>query len=160
MRITTLPDGFEFFDSLGSSAILPILPNGEIVLVRQIRPAIDKEFLEIPAGTMDVEGESREDCAIRELAEETGYTAREVAHLGFIIPSCGRSNETIELFIGLGLSKVERPQADDKTEPVIMSRSLIDNMIRAGQISDAKTIVALHMFDMGGLKYHEVKGQT
>jgi len=65
--------------------ILPILEDGRILLLRHYRPALSKEILEIPAGTMDVAGESAIDCAARELDEETGiprndYSSLQVLH--------------------------------------------------------------------------------
>ncbi|HEY3263772.1 MAG TPA: NUDIX hydrolase, partial [Actinomycetota bacterium] len=66
----------------GASAVLPLLPGGDALLVRQVRPAIRDKLLEIPAGILDVRGEDAAAAAARELFEETGYRHRSMEALG------------------------------------------------------------------------------
>jgi ADP-ribose pyrophosphatase len=83
----------------GACAVVAITPSGEVLLVRQVREAVRRELLEIPAGIFDVDGEAGGECAARELLEETGYRARSVQHLGSIYTSPGFTDERIELFL-------------------------------------------------------------
>ena len=70
----------EWGDHPGAACVVPILPSGEICLIRQYRYALNQEFIEIPAGKLD-EGEAPQDCAKRELVEETGYLAGKLTFL-------------------------------------------------------------------------------
>jgi len=142
-------DGYEYFDTLSAAAILPILDDGRIVMVRQFRPAVGCEMLEIPAGTLDIPGERPVDCAGRELMEETGYKAGEIYRLGTMVPSCGRSNEVVHLFVGQRLTEVERPPADDVTEPVIVGLKDLRDLLMEGSLTDSKALTALLLFDRG-----------
>ena len=81
-----LPD-YEVVHQLGAAAILPITPSGDALLVRQFRPPVADDLLEIPAGLLDVEGEDAMTCAVRELREETGFGADTVEFLGGVFGS-------------------------------------------------------------------------
>ena len=82
----------------GAAGIVALTGDGDVVLVRQTREAVRQELLEIPAGILDVAGETAEECARRELVEETGYRAESVSHLASILTSPGFTDERIELF--------------------------------------------------------------
>src|SRR5665647_718582 len=96
----TLPNGrtgnFEIVHHSGGAAVLPILPNGEVLLIRQFRAVAGTMVIEVPAGRLDA-GEVPADCARRELEEETGYRAGTLIPLGSTLPSIGYSDERIHL---------------------------------------------------------------
>jgi len=126
----------------GAVAILPILADGRILLVRQYRHAIGAELLEIPAGKLDVEGESPQECAARELREETGYEASGWEELLTFYTSPGFTNEAITLFRAHDLREVG-PATPGEIEAVKrVAPTELHRMIAAGEIIDGKTIIA------------------
>ncbi len=143
-----LPDGTtgprEWLDHPGAAAVVPIFPDGSVLLVRQFRFAAGKEFLEIPAGKLDIPGESPEQVARRELQEETGWVAGAVSRLGAIYPCIGYSNEIIYLFIADGLTRGQQKLAEGEfVEPVRMPFDEAVAAVVNGQIDDAKSSTAL-----------------
>lgn len=129
----------------GAAVIVPLLENGNIVLIRQYRHAIGTRIWEIPAGTLDHD-ESPLACAKRELAEETGYLAARFEPLGVIIPCPGYSDERLHVFIASDLKPVSRNLDDDELVDVHIVR--FDDaiqMIYKGEIQDAKTIAGLFL---------------
>ncbi len=132
----------------GAVAIVPFLsaldgPDPQILLIRQYRYAADRVIWEIPAGVLEP-GEEREACARRELKEETGADAEELRYLTTIYTTPGFSDEQIHLFLATGL-EVTQPdhQPDELIEVVARPLSGVLEMIRDGEIVDAKTIAAL-----------------
>ena len=97
----TLPNGREavreWVRHPGASAVLPVFEDGTVLLVRQYRYPVDRVTLEIPAGKLDFPKEDPLACAVRELSEETGYTAKYWAKLTTIGTTVGFSNEYIHL---------------------------------------------------------------
>ncbi len=133
----------EIVEHRGAVAIVPVLEDGRVVLVRQFRYAIAQVSLEIPAGTLEP-GEDPLICARRELEEETGYQAARWEQLGTIWPTPGYSTEEIILFIARDLTPgPARPEFDEALSVVIMSWSEIWEAIEGGHLRDAKSIVAL-----------------
>jgi len=131
----------------GASAVVPLLEApGEpvkVLLIRQYRYAADGFLYEIPAGRLDA-GETPEDCAHRELKEETGYTAGRMALLTAIYTTPGFTDEFIHLFLAEDLKPGQSaPEIDEILElkSVPMSQAL--EMIQTGEIQDGKTISAL-----------------
>lgn len=140
INVQMIDNKWEIVEHPGAVAIVPYVSGG-IILVKQFRPAVQQEMLEIPAGTNDVPGEIARDTAIRELYEETGYRpAGPVKYLGAIYTSCGWSTEKVELFDCLA-SRESEP-SEEGTKPVIMSEQAVYRAIRRGDITDAKTIAA------------------
>ena len=127
----------------GAVAILPILEDGRILLVRQYRHAVGGELLEIPAGKLDVEGESPLECAIRELREETGYEAGEWKELFTFYTSPGFSDERIVLFRASSLRKIGTPAPGEITGLEPVEAGSVRRSIESGKIVDGKTILAL-----------------
>lgn len=131
----------------GAAVILPVLADGRIVLIHNVRPAVDAELLEIPAGTLDP-GELPADCAARELAEETGYRAGRCEPLCAFYSTPGILNERMHLFIATELEP--GPTALEDTEQIRVTAMTLDEAlagIPAGRIVDGKTIVALLYYD-------------
>lgn len=125
----------------GAVAILPFIDPKTIILVQQKRWGISDAMLEIPAGTLDIDGESPADCAKRELLEETGHTADSIKQLIIYHPSVGYSNEKITIFEATGLHKVEAGEEGIITIPTPTAECY--QMIKDGKITDSKTIIAL-----------------
>jgi len=150
------PDGstgeLEMVRHPGASAIVPVLdkdkPDPEILLIRQYRYAAGGYVFEIPAGRLD-DNEIPEDCARRELQEETGYLATRMRPLGTIYTTPGFTDERIHLFAGEGLTAgKEKREPDEFLElhPVLLSKAL--SMIREGEIIDGKTIAGLFLVQL------------
>lgn len=126
----------------GAAAVLPVTPEGDVVLVEQFRPAIRQVLLEIPAGLLDRRGEDPIDCAARELLEETGYGHQAIEHLGGIYTTAGFSDEYVHLFPAV---TDPEPTAEPE-EGISLLRRPLEEMVRAakaGQVPDAKTALAL-----------------
>lgn len=132
----------------GASAVLPFLgdPTAEdpqILLIRQYRYAADGFIYEIPAGRLEP-GEPPEECAIRELREETGCTAEKMAHLYTMYTTPGFTDEKIHLFVATGLTRGDSAlESDEFVEVVPMQMSAALKMIKDGTITDAKTALSI-----------------
>lgn len=142
-----MPDGrearFEVVQHSGGAAALPILPDGRLILIRQFRPAIEDYILEIPAGRLET-GETAEVCVTRELQEEIGYLPGRVEKLDEIFSSVGFCNELIHIYLAYDLHPVERAlEPDEFIELQIMSLDEALELIKNGQLRDAKTKIAL-----------------
>jgi 8-oxo-dGTP pyrophosphatase MutT (NUDIX family) len=132
----------EVVDHPGAVAI--VAHDGESVyMVRQPRePVNEPHLLEVPAGKLDVEGESRLECAQRELAEEVGRAATEWRELKRLYPSPGILEEEVTLFLATGLSEAEaEPDDDERLEVVPYPLDRIDDAI--DECRDAKSLVGL-----------------
>lgn len=104
---------FDFIDHKGASAMIPVDKNGNILMVRQYRNAIDQYTLEIPAGGLNA-GEDNRTCAIRECEEETGYKAGEVYHLIDVYTTVAFSNEKIGIFYTTGITPSKQNLDEDE----------------------------------------------
>ncbi|MBS7650851.1 NUDIX hydrolase [Candidatus Bathyarchaeota archaeon] len=145
-----LPDGSlhqrEIVEHPGAVAILPVLDDGRILLIRQYRHAVGKILLEIPAGTL-AKDEDPKECARRELLEETGYMAESITELFSCYLAPGYSSERIHIYQASGLRMVgSRRDADEyiELEPVTVDE--VEAMIRNRQIQDAKTIAGVTFY--------------
>lgn len=144
------PDGTEVSREIVAkdNAVAVVAYDGEgIILVSQPREPVGSDnFLELPAGTMDVPGESALKCAKRELQEETGYLASEWEHLTSFYSTPGCMTEQIILFAATGLvldPNGPSPTEQERIKVVKYGWDEIEEMINIGQISDAKTIAGL-----------------
>ena len=132
----------------GASAVIPFLgdPGSDdpaILLIRQYRYAADGFIYEIPAGRREA-GEPPEQCAIRELREETGCTAEKMEHLYTLYTTPGFTDEKIHLFAATGLVRGESAlEADEFVEVVPTQMSAALKMIKDGTINDAKTALSI-----------------
>jgi ADP-ribose pyrophosphatase len=135
---------YEVVKRRDAAAVLPITPEGDVILVKQFRPPIRQELTEIPAGLLDIEGEDALTCAARELLEETGYRHESIDFLGGFYSSAGSSDEYVHLFVArTGPEPVGEPEAG-----IEVLRLPFDQMVaaaRAGKVRDAKTAIALLM---------------
>lgn len=127
----------------GGAGVLPVHSDGTVSLIRQLRPAVAAVMLEIPAGRLGP-AEPPEECARRELLEETGITAAELIPLGTVCSSPGVFDEVVHLFAATGISQGDaQPEADEEIE--VLRLPLMEALLMAadGRISDAKTLAAL-----------------
>ena len=124
--------------------IVPVIEENLIVFVRQYRYPIGVDLLEIPAGTCD-DGESPEDCARRELEEETGFKCGELEKILECYVAPGYSTEKLHFYLARKLTRTKQNPDEDESLSieVIPLPSALDK-IRDGKICDAKTICALH----------------
>ncbi len=142
-----LPDGSqatrEYIRHSGAVAIIPLLDDGRVVLVRQYRYPVGQVLLEWPAGKLDA-GESQLDCAMRELKEETGYVAREWAYGGVIHNAPAYSDESIWLWFARGLVAGDtRLDPGEFVETVLMTPQELQAIADRGELPDVKTQIGL-----------------
>ena len=129
----------------GSVVILPVFDDGSVALVRQYRHAAGKDLLELAAGGIE-DGEDPETGALRELEEEIGVTAESVEKLCEFYVSPGFLTEKMHVFLATGLTEVgQKLEADEILTIERHSFDALREMIRTGEIEDAKTIVGIKM---------------
>jgi len=127
----------------GGVGVLPLHDDGTVTLIRQLRPAVGRFLLEIPAGRLDP-GEDPLRCGARELAEETGLLASCLESLGVLHPSPGIFDEQIHLFLATGLVQGDAdPEHYEEIEVVRVPLEEALSMAVAGDITDSKTMVSL-----------------
>ncbi len=150
------PDGsegeLEIIRHRGASAVVPFLgnlddPDPELVLIHQYRYAAGGFIYEIPAG-IPFDGESWEECARRELEEETGYSAQDLQPLTRLLTTPGFTNEEIHIFQATDLTKgTVRRDEDEFIEVVELPLSKVLDLVRDGMIRDGKSLVGILLVD-------------
>lgn len=139
-----LPDGSqairEYVVHPGAVMVIPMLDDGRLVLERQFRYPVGQVMIEFPAGKLDP-GEAPKTCAVRELQEETGYSAREWARAGVLHPVISYSTEFIDIWFARGLTLQER-QLDEGEfiEVIAATPHELLSWCRDGRVTDAKTL--------------------
>ena len=142
-----LPDGKssirEYIKHPGAVVILALNDEQEVILERQHRYALRRDFIELPAGKFDP-GEDDLSCAKRELLEETGYTAREWQYLTTLYPCIGYADERLVYFLARGLTQVGHARdADEFLEVFSLPMQQALEKIQTGEICEAKTVAGL-----------------
>ena len=142
-----LPDGQianrEYIVHPGAVMMVPVLDDGRLVMERQYRLPMERVMLEFPAGKIDP-GEDPFDCARRELAEETGYSAREWARAGVLHNAIAYSTEGIEVWFARGLTLGERQlDAGEFVDVSSASEDELNALAGCGELTDAKTLIGL-----------------
>ena len=138
----------EWIKHQGASAVIPVLPNGNIIMVRQYRYPVGKVTLEIPAGKLDSVGEDPLLCAKRELSEETGYSAKKYTKLHTLATTVGFSNEWIHIYLAEDLLKGKQHTDDDEFINLVeMPLKDAVDLVAKGEIYDAKSVTAILMVD-------------
>src|SRR5688572_2775747 len=148
----TLPEGGEMKADIirhpGSVVLIPVTAAGDIILVRQYRPAIGKWAWELPAGTLK-DGEDPREAAVRECHEEIGLIPGKLAKLGAFYPTPGYCDEEMNYYRLESLreptdeDQEAEPDEDEDLEPKAFSVAQIRAMIESGEIIDLKTVAAL-----------------
>lgn len=130
----------------GAVVLLPLIDRDTVVLIENHRPTVNETLLELPAGTRESD-EPVDETAHRELIEETGYTAGRLTKLFEFYSAPGICDELMHLYLAEDL--VEGQHAREATEQIenhVATRQQIEQMMREGQIRDAKTLVGLYAF--------------
>lgn len=145
-----LPDGrvarFEMIHHSGGSAALPVDNDGQLLLIRQFRPAVRGTILEIPAGRLD-SGEDAAECIIRELQEEIGHKPAKVELLSKTYSSVGFCREIIHIYLATNLTATATAHEDHEfIDLVPLTPEKAFTMVDAGEIVDAKTLIALQAY--------------
>lgn len=135
----------EIIEHNGGAVIAALTEDNKLVMVRQYRKPADKVMLEVPAGKIDP-GEKPLEAAVRELKEETGYTAEKVEFLTQFYPSVGYSEEVLYLYLCTRLTPGETNF--DENEAIDIEEVELDRLFKmamSGEIDDAKTLIAILM---------------
>lgn len=137
----------EVVEHPGAVAIVPVAADGRVILVRQFRHPVGQVLLEIPAGKLD-KGEDPDDCARRELEEETGFAAANLKRMASIVTTPGFTNEIIHIYLATGLTPTtQHPDEDEFLAVEPYDRGQIRDLIVAGELVDAKTILGLLLLE-------------
>jgi ADP-ribose pyrophosphatase len=127
----------------GSVVVMPIFPNGDVLLIRQYRHSVKTFLWELVAGRIEY-GESALAAAKRELREETGFRARRYRKLLHLFPTPGFLSEYLDLFAAEGLAAgAATPEADEQITARRFKAAEIERMIRAGEMQDSKSVAGL-----------------
>ncbi len=133
----------EIIEHDGGVTVIPVDENGDVYCVRQFRYGFGKSIIETPAGKLE-KGEDPLECAVRELSEETGFSAEEYIYLGEFYPSPGYCHEKLYAYLALGLKKGNAHLDEGEYLDVIKYPldSLVE-MVMNNELCDAKTIIAI-----------------
>jgi len=150
--VQRMPDGTqhprEVVRHPGAVTVLPLLDDGRVCFVRNVRVAVDQTLIELPAGTLEPD-EDPARTALRELAEETGYRAERIELLSTFYMSPGILDERMVLYLATSLKPGQpAPEPGEDLQPLVTTWQEAMEMARDGRIRDAKTLV--------GLMYYEV----
>ena len=144
-----LPNGAqssrEIVERSEAVCIVPVDDGNNVILVRQYRKPVEDDLLEVPAGGVE-DGEVSRDAVLRELQEETGYTADSLQHLSSFWTTPGFCTELMHAYLATGLRPATLPPDEDEDIQVVrVPMDNIPDMVRSGEIQDAKSIASLLM---------------
>jgi ADP-ribose pyrophosphatase len=147
----TTPEGVERSREVirhpGAVAILPLLDDGRICLIRNFRVSVGAVLIEIPAGTLEA-GEDPDDAARRELIEETGYRPAAIERLTAFYASPGILDERMVLYVATGIRPgATNLDAEEDIQTLLVSFDEALEMVRDGRIQDAKSLAGLLYYD-------------
>lgn len=137
-------EDWDYIHHDGAAAVLPVLEDGRVLMVRQYRNALERETLELPAGKLDAPGEPGIVCAARELEEETGYRSENLEWLMSLRTTVAFCNEKIDIYVAKEL--LPSQQHLDENEFVDVEAFTIEELkakIYAGEIEDSKTVATI-----------------
>lgn len=135
----------EIVEHNGGAAIAAVTDDRKIIMVRQFRKPFDRGILEVPAGKLDGDEEPAK-AALRELSEETGYTAGNLEKLTELYPSVGYTTEILYIYLATDLKAGKtHPDENEVLEVMEMDLEEVYRMVMDGKINDAKTIAAVMM---------------
>jgi ADP-ribose pyrophosphatase len=135
----------EVVEHVDCVVLLPVDPDGNILMVRQYRHAVEKLLLELPAGSIDP-GETPEEAATRELREETGCRPGRLEKLGGFYAAPGYCTEYLHFFRATGLESSPLTAEDtDEIEVVPVSPAQVQGLVEAGGICDSKSLAGLRL---------------
>ena len=133
----------------GAAAVVPVMDDGCILMVRQYRNALERYTIELPAGKLDDPDEKGIVCASRELEEETGYRSENLEWLITLRTTVAFCNEKIEIFIARNLiSSRQHLDEDEYIDVKAYTLEELKGMIYSGKIEDSKTVSAILAYDV------------
>ena len=134
----------EYIKHVGAACVVPVDADGNVIVEKQFRYPFGAVLTEIPAGKLDSKQEPHLQAALRELREETGYTAENMIYLGEYYPTCAYSDETIHIYLATGLTLGEQHLDEDEFVGVekVPLQALVQQVMN-GEIKDGKTQTAL-----------------
>jgi len=133
----------EVFQHPGGAAVVPVLPGGDVLLVRQFRYPMQEVLLELPAGKIDA-GEPPEETAARELSEEVGFKAGRLTKIAECYSTPGFCDEKLHIYLAEDLTPVQAIGDDDEDlEVVRLTRAELQEHLQNGRFRDAKTIIGI-----------------
>ena len=139
---------WDFIHHDGAAAVVAVADDGQLLMVRQYRNALDRETLEIPAGKLDDPDEEGIVCASRELKEETGYSSDDLEWLLTIRTTVAFCDERIEVFVARNLIPGEQHLDEDEFVDVKAYKlEELKEMIFEGKIQDSKTMAAILAYE-------------
>ena len=134
----------EYLKHPGAALMVPVLTNGNFLMIKQFRYAVGQEFLEFPAGKRDGNEESIA-CAHRELEEEIGYRANSMSLMTRIHPAIGYCDEWIDLYVATDLTKTQtKLDRDERIDVTEVTPAELEKKIWAGELTDVKTQIAAY----------------
>ena len=138
----------DFIHHDGAAAVIPVMDDGKILMVKQYRNALERDTLEIPAGKLDDPDEEGIVCASRELKEETGYSSDDLEWLLTIRTTVAFCDERIEVFVARNLIPGEQHLDEDEFVDVKAYKlEELKGMIFEGKIQDSKTMAAILAYE-------------
>lgn len=141
-------EDWDFIHHDGAAAVIPVMDDGKILMVKQYRNALERDTLEIPAGKLDDPDEEGIVCASRELKEETGYSSDDLEWLLTIRTTVAFCNERIEVFVARNLIPGEQHLDEDEFVDVKSYKlEELKEMIFEGKIQDSKTMAAILAYE-------------
>lgn len=141
-------EDWDFINHDGAAAVIPVMDDGKILMVKQYRNALERDTLEIPAGKLDDPDEEGIVCASRELKEETGYSSDDLEWLLTIRTTVAFCNERIEVFVARNLIPGEQHLDEDEFVDVKAYKlEELKEMIFEGKIQDSKTMAAILAYE-------------
>lgn len=155
-------EAHDFFvlDSPDWINVVPVTPEGNVILIRQFRHGIGEVTLEIPGGMVDSTDRSPAESAQRELLEETGYTAKEFILIGSNTPNPAFLNNHCYTYLAVDAQQVGQPQLDgtEDIEFELVPANQIPELVATGQITHSLVITAFYFFEQFRNKQVENKG--
>ena len=158
---TGQPHSFFRIDSSDWANIVPITPEGNVVLVRQYRHGADRVTLETPGGLVD-SGETPAEAAAREMLEETGYRASEIMSLGAVNPNPAIFGNRLHAFVARESVQVAEIQPGETEETVVdvVTREQLRRFVRDGTVDHALVVAALYLLDLHEGRVGDAQGRS
>lgn len=133
----------------GAAAVVPVMEDGRILMVRQYRNALERYTIELPAGKLDDPDEQGIVCASRELEEETGYRSEKLEWLITLRTTVAFCNEKIEIFVARDLiPSKQHLDEDEYIDVAAYTMEELKEMIFSGKIEDSKTVSAILAYEV------------
>ncbi|MGB3096823.1 MAG: NUDIX hydrolase [Candidatus Deferrimicrobiaceae bacterium] len=144
------PGEYHYVHTNGSSMVIPVMEDGKLLLVNQVRYLVGRESVEFPCGSVK-EGRTHEETAREELVEETGYSAKSLLMVGEFNPFNGVTNEMCRVYMARDLQYVGgKPDETEEFEILQVTPGELETQIRTGVIWDGMTIAAWSIATLSG----------